>query len=220
MEDTLRLLLDNIFELEGLVTLALKREDSQSEFFRLISKRGMEISEICKKLQETEGLQRIADEALSDKNDTVSSEENEVSEELKDNTSSSDPEDYFSFSEYSIDEGNDNDDDSANLDKIYDNISSSEDSFDEEADNQTEIKEYDTIPQKEKGKLIFSINEKFRFRKELFDNSDIDFNNTLALVASMETYEEAEDYFQNEEGFDPHKPVVIEFMNVIKRYFK
>ena len=71
-----------------------------------------------------------------------------------------------------------------------------------------------------RGKLVFSVNDKFRFRKELFNNSDVDFNNTVALVASMEDYNEAEDYFINEEGFDPANPVVKEFMDIIKRYFQ
>lgn len=72
----------------------------------------------------------------------------------------------------------------------------------------------------QKGKLVFSINDRFRFRKELFANSDVDFNNTLALVASMEDYEEAEDYFLNEEGFDRNSPAVAAFLSIIKNYFK
>ena len=70
-----------------------------------------------------------------------------------------------------------------------------------------------------RGKLVFSINDRYRFKKELFNNSDVDFNNTVALIASMENYEEAEDYFINEEGFDPGKPVVKDFLEIIKRYF-
>lgn len=75
-------------------------------------------------------------------------------------------------------------------------------------------------PVTKKGKLVFSINERFRFRRELFADSDVDFNTTLALVASMDNYEEAEDYFLNEVGFEGADPIVMEFMDVIKRYFK
>lgn len=71
-----------------------------------------------------------------------------------------------------------------------------------------------------KGKLVFSINDRFRFKRELFDNSDVAFNNTLALVASMENYDEAEDYFLNEEGLDRRSPAVADFLDVIKRYFQ
>lgn len=72
----------------------------------------------------------------------------------------------------------------------------------------------------QKGKLVFSINDRFRYKKELFGNSDADFNNTLALVASMDSYDEAEEYFINEEGFDKNLPLVVEFLDIIKRYFK
>lgn len=83
----------------------------------------------------------------------------------------------------------------------------------------------DSLPEKssenrQRGKLVFSINDRFRFKKELFENSDIDFNNTLALVASMENFEEAEDYFLSEEGFDKNSVVVQEFLRIIKQYFK
>ncbi|MCH5227634.1 MAG: hypothetical protein J1F16_07475 [Muribaculaceae bacterium] len=80
--------------------------------------------------------------------------------------------------------------------------------------------ETETQPEvKKRGKLVFTVNDRFRFKKELFENSDAEFNNTLALLASMEDYNEAEDYFINEEGFDPTNPVVKEFLLIIKKYF-
>ena len=54
----------------------------------------------------------------------------------------------------------------------------------------------------------------------MFDESDIDFNNTLALVASMENYEEAEDYFINELGMNVNDLTVNEFLDVIRKYFR
>ena len=199
MKNTLRILLDRIFELEGLVTLALKRDDSPEEFLRLISQKGSEIAEESKKLKEF-GINKMSNEP-----DTSLIQDKIVdslyigSGNPSDSQSSTNMDDEFSLSEYSID---DDSEESLNNDEI-DNPNNSEESS-----------------PRERGKLIFSINEKFRYRKELFDNSDIDFNNTLALVASMETFEEAEDYFLNEERFDPANPIVIEFMDVIKRYFK
>ena len=71
-----------------------------------------------------------------------------------------------------------------------------------------------------RGKLIFSISERNRFRRELFDDSEVDFNNTLAALAAMEDYEEAEEYFISEEGFNMGNPVVREFLNVVKKYFR
>lgn len=115
------------------------------------------------------------------------------------NNSDSQP---FSLDEYAIEE-----------DRLTENIE--EVNF---PDKEEEKEDFKNIPQK--GKLVFTINERFRFKKELFDNSDADFNNTLALVASMEDYDEAEDYFINEMNFMRNNPIVEEFLNVIKRYFK
>ena len=71
-----------------------------------------------------------------------------------------------------------------------------------------------------RGKLIFSINDRYRFRHQLFNDSDPEFNNTLVLVASMDDYDEAEDYFLNEQGWDPTNANVRDFLSMIKRYFK
>lgn len=73
--------------------------------------------------------------------------------------------------------------------------------------------------ERQRGRLVFSLNDRFRFKKELFEDSDADFNNTLALIASMEDFDEAEDYFINEERMDKNNPVVREFLVIIKRYF-
>lgn len=71
-----------------------------------------------------------------------------------------------------------------------------------------------------RGKLVFSINDKYRYRRELFDDSDVEFNNTLAIVASMDSFEEAEDYFLNEQGWDPENETVRDFLDKIRRYFR
>lgn len=179
MEAKLRELLDKIYELEGLVHLALKRDDSSKDFIRLITKKGKEIGEIS----------------------------SSVKGNTKDDIEENQPEKTtFSIDEYSIDEYSDTNPLIPELEQR------------EKIDNEKNKGEVE--PEHQRGKLVFSINERFRYRKELFDNSDADFNNTLALVASMENYEEAEDYFINEEGFDPRNPIVMEFMEVIKRYFK
>lgn len=188
METKLRDLLDKIYELEGLVHLALKRDDSSADFLRLISKKGAEIGEICNNLK-AEPLEEAKLKEPEEKKDLSA----------------------FSLEEYTIDEEPNKNDSSYYLEDESDFVS-------EQIDKRPS--EFIDKQPHTRGKLVFSINERFRFRKELFDNSDVDFNTTLALVASMENYDEAEDYFINEEGFDPSNPVVKEFMDVIKRYFK
>lgn len=183
MESNLRILLDKIYELEGLVHLALKRDDASEDFLRLISDKGMQIGEITKGLTEQVSHDTVIPEIVNP---------------------------VFSLDEYSIDEeefregGN----------EIISQPTEKED------DNLSPLFQKMTTSEDQRGKLVFSINERFRFRKELFDNSDADFNNTLALVASMEDYEEAEDYFINEEGFDKNNKAVRDFLEVLKKYFK
>lgn len=65
----------------------------------------------------------------------------------------------------------------------------------------------------------FTVNDKFRFRRELFGNSDTEFTDTLNLVEAMTSYEEAEDYFITDLGWDREMPEVAEFLVVIEKYF-
>lgn len=123
----------------------------------------------------------------------ISGEKSPVNSREKEN-------DLSSFDDYSIDDDYITSKYKENGDKKYDNKS--------KPSNQR------------RGKLIFSINDRYRFRKELFNNSDIEFNNTVALIASMENFEEAENYFINEEGFDPSNKIVKEFLGIVKRYFE
>lgn len=70
------------------------------------------------------------------------------------------------------------------------------------------------------GRPVFSINDRFRFRRELFGNSDRDFNASLDLLCTMETLDEAENYFYNDLEWDPEQPCVKDFMSIVERYFK
>lgn len=65
----------------------------------------------------------------------------------------------------------------------------------------------------------FTINDKFRFRRELFGNSDSEFTDALNMVEAMSTYDEAEDYFINDLGWNREMPEVGEFLAVIEGYF-
>lgn len=191
METKLQTLLDKIYELEGLVHLALKRDVSSKDFLRLIIKKEKEVNQLCESLN-PEDLQVNTESKERAKDLNVPESINFAPIfDFEEKESEQDP--FYSLDEYEIEE---------------------------EAEPEEEEKPSARTENTQRGKLVFSINERFRFRKELFDNSDADFNNTLALVASMDNYEEAEDYFLNEEGFETSNPVVREFLDVIKRYFK
>ncbi|MDE6027933.1 MAG: hypothetical protein K2G23_07675 [Muribaculaceae bacterium] len=69
-------------------------------------------------------------------------------------------------------------------------------------------------------KPAFCINDRFRFRRELFNNSDAVFSAAMDLVATMDGYEEAEDYFLVDRGWDIERPEVMDFMAIIRNYFE
>lgn len=60
-----------------------------------------------------------------------------------------------------------------------------------------------------------TLNDKFRFRRELFNGSDIEMNDTLQLIASMGSEEEAREYLIDDLQFDPESPTVKDFLDVI-----
>ena len=64
-----------------------------------------------------------------------------------------------------------------------------------------------------------SLNDHFRFRRELFSNSDPEMTETLNLVETMASYQEAEEYFYNDLGWDPDNEDVADFMAIIKKHF-
>ena len=68
-------------------------------------------------------------------------------------------------------------------------------------------------------KSAFSLNDTFRFRRELFGNSAADMNDAIDLVNALNSYEEAEDYFINDLGWDAESDEVGEFMEIIRNHF-
>ncbi len=69
-------------------------------------------------------------------------------------------------------------------------------------------------------KPAFCLNDRFRFRRELFSNSDSEFSEALGRVACMDSYDEAEDYFIGSLGWDPENPEVVDFLEIIRIYFE
>ena len=69
-------------------------------------------------------------------------------------------------------------------------------------------------------KRAFTLNDRFRFRRELFGNSDVEMNDALNLVETMQSYAEAEEYFYNAPmSWDKESPEVIDFMAILRNHF-
>lgn len=65
----------------------------------------------------------------------------------------------------------------------------------------------------------FTINDKFRFRRELFGNSDTEMTDTLNLISAMSNIGEVEEYFYHDMEWEKDNEEVLDFMSIIANYF-
>lgn len=70
-----------------------------------------------------------------------------------------------------------------------------------------------------KPRPVFGLNDRYMFARALFHNSQKEFENCLQLIATMDDYDEAEDYMLNELEWDTENVHVKQFMDIIHRYF-
>jgi len=74
-------------------------------------------------------------------------------------------------------------------------------------------------PDAQKQSPAFCLNDRFRFRRTIFGGSDAEFNAAMNRIASLDSYDEAEEYFYGDMGLDPEAEDVADFMGVIRNYF-
>jgi len=65
----------------------------------------------------------------------------------------------------------------------------------------------------------FSINDRYRFSRELFGNNSDAMNKALDRIEQMNHYDEAEDYCYNHLGWQNDNDVVVEFMQILNNHF-
>lgn len=65
----------------------------------------------------------------------------------------------------------------------------------------------------------FTLNDKFRFRRELFRNSQDEFDDTLNVISQMSSITEAEEYIYDDLCWDPDNEDVKAFMDVVSKHF-
>ncbi len=66
---------------------------------------------------------------------------------------------------------------------------------------------------------LFTINDKFRFKRELFGSSDLDMTDAIRTIGRMTGYEEAEEYFFGYLCWPRENETAKEFMEIVKRYY-
>ncbi|MDE6642945.1 MAG: hypothetical protein K2K27_02475 [Muribaculaceae bacterium] len=64
-----------------------------------------------------------------------------------------------------------------------------------------------------------SLNDKFRFRRELFGNSSQQYDAALDLIGEMSSFEEARDYFLDNYGWDADNDDVKSFFEILSNHF-
>ncbi|MBF6597253.1 MAG: hypothetical protein ITF98_03405 [Fermentimonas sp.] len=65
-----------------------------------------------------------------------------------------------------------------------------------------------------------SLNDRFLFQRELFNNNRNEMNNILEQLNSFESYEEAEKYLRDNNNWDFENQIVNDFLLVVRKGFK
>lgn len=64
-----------------------------------------------------------------------------------------------------------------------------------------------------------SLNDRYRFRRELFGGSEARMADALDVITAMHSYDEAEEYFYSDLCWDPENAEVKDFMAIIANHF-
>ncbi len=260
----LNTLLDRVYELEGLIHLALNRDDDTYRIAKLMADKGEAVSRALAEVEENaipadaeapEGpnplaeVEELISYALEEETDTADAagEKAEVSAESVAET----------LTEGVKENAAENVETPANVgqgvERATDSVESDAESkaeapaarpVDKPAEKEEDKDEADAIvngspvtaigtrePESEENgaaapsqsgrklKTLFSINDRFRFSRELFGGSTRRFDDSLNFLEMALDYNEVEDYFIEEVGMDPEDDTVKEFLEVLSKAF-
>jgi hypothetical protein len=85
--------------------------------------------------------------------------------------------------------------------------------------NEMRVDEMLTCREARDLRKAFTLNDKFRFRRELFANNDALFAETLNLLSAMKNTEEAVEYMRDDLGWDMDNDDVKDFVNIVNNHF-
>lgn len=217
MNNSLKLLLEQVYELEGLLLVADNHGSEINEYvFDLIHKKAGSIAELSK---------WVNADAFADDKPVESAKPDEAEVEKPAETVEPAPaekEITASIDEYKDESYDDLAQEPSRNDadeEEYEEADEAEEAADEDDDEPLTVDE--VLRRKRSSDLhkAFSLNDRFRYRRELFANNDVEMNDTLNLVETMHTFAEAEDFFYGDLEWDKESPEVIDFMAVIRNYF-
>ena len=228
MEHSLNDILEKVYELEGLLLLARSREQDNidASLRQLILAKGETIEALLgdtfaeNEISVVEMPEPESDEASIEINESL---EDEVPAEPEG------PENSYSLIDDDADADEDSgnhsyeipDDEDADVNLIEDADEEVVDDEDEDDDDDVPLTLDEALQRNMSRDLrkAFSLNDRFRYRRELFANNDVEMNDTLNLVETMHSFSEAEDFFYGDLEWDKEAPEVIDFMNVIRNHF-
>lgn len=244
MPITPKILLDKCLEIEGLLALLIQRNkgDISEEIFQLIEDKAetlyMEVGELRSYLQEQPIIEKnsVINDEPNENPDEIN--KSEVSFCYDSDTEFAEIKvDYSDLNDSKIVEVEE--ESQSTQDHQYQNENENKESTDElilslEANNNDQIienVEATLSPTIEEHKSIdainddlpsisfqikLSLNDIYRFRRELFNFSDEEMEEALDALSGMTSKEEVEDFFYNDLCWEPDDEVVREFMSMIK----
>lgn len=235
--EKLKTLLDRVYELEGLIHLALSRnDDASARIASLIAAKGeavsraladFEMSAVPSDAELPEGPNPLAEAedfiAYSIEEDEQIENSDAVEPLTRIEAGSEQSDD--SLSEEVTGDAADTTEITENADETIDSRSYGDRKRDEEKrdeekrdeDKRCEDHEEDMKPHNLRS--LFSINDRFRFSRELFGGSTRRFDDSLAYLDGAIDFNEVEDFFLGDQGFDPESEVVKEFLETLSRGF-
>lgn len=109
----------------------------------------------------------------------------------------------------------------ANIDMDGDGDSDNDNDIDDEEEEENPVRVDEQLQRNlsKNMRKALSLNDRYRFKRELFGNSELDLNDALDMVQSMKSYDEATDYFYGDLGWDKDNDEVQDFMSIVKKHF-
>ena len=208
-------MIDAAYELEGLLLLAKSRgEDTDDEVLELIKQK------INALQYSIESMVSVPEEETEETAENVETEdfEEDATETLEEPDSEEEADTEEPDAENQEESMEDSEED-ITVPMKEENITEIVEENSDEDDTPITLDQAYIINKSKDLSTAFSLNDTYRFRRELFGNSAADMTDAINLANAMASYEEAEDYFYEDLGWDKDSEEVQDFMAIIKNHF-
>lgn len=234
MEEDLRKMLDTIYEAEALLEMALRRKEAG-----LSDKVKHLVADKCLKLFDITNSWNLTNEAVAENEPLYTLEEGtdkktELEEssmkETEDDTTADEPEldendmlDIMAVATEVSNNESETDDITNDTDIFVDDIDENEE---QEATNKNKHENSFNVKPAVKQQSVrtpilsfFTINDRYRLRRSLFNNDSRRFDEALATIESLDTLEQAAKYMEKDLKLDSENTDVNLFTRIVERYF-